>query len=70
MNVFLFEFFVEKSLIQSFHEGIDCLIGIFQTADKILPLSNARLFDWRVVLDVCDGKISVENFIIAFLSKG
>lgn len=69
MYSLIFELSVEKSFVEALHEGVDGLIGILEAADEKLPLPNACLLDGRVVLDVSDGKVSVEYFIKPLFSQ-
>jgi hypothetical protein len=70
MNVLVLSLLVEELLIKSFHEGIDRRVSILQASNQILSLPNASFLDWRIYLNVCQGKIGLECLVKSFLSEG
>ena len=70
MYTFFFNFFVKIPFIKSLHKGIDGSVRVLQAANEKLTLSNACLFDRRVILHISNWKISIENFIKSFLPAG
>lgn len=68
--MFITDLFVKKPIIKSLNKIVDIEVWKLKTTEQILAIFDSSELNGWVVLDFCDGKVSVKDLIVFLLSDG